>query len=84
MARELKDYQAESKVLWNLMLVAYYKEGNRDAAVSYGEQSLAIAHEYGLEEQLVFTLTDIAKVYFALGREEEASAALRECDGLLQ
>ena len=40
LARELKDHNAESKVLWNLMLVAYYKEENRDAAVGYGSHEM--------------------------------------------
>ena len=40
LARELKDHNAESKVLWNLMLVAYYKEENRDAAVGSGSHEM--------------------------------------------
>ena len=55
LARELEDRPAESKVLWNLMLVGYYKEEDRDAAVNYGEQSLAIAHEHGLEKSNWFS-----------------------------
>ena len=84
LARELDDHQAESKVLWNLMLVEYYEGHHRESAVSYGEQSLAIARKHGLEEQLAYTLNDIAKGYFTLGKGEDAWAAQRESSDLLR
>ena len=84
LARQLNDYQAESKVLWNLMLVSNYKDLDREKAVEYGEQSLAIAHEHGLEDQLIYTLTDIAKAYFTVDRGDDAWAALGECHELLR
>ena len=84
LARELNDHRAESQVLWNLMLLEYYEGQNREQAISYGEQSLAIARHYGLEEQLAYTLNDIARAYFTVGREEQAWAAQRESNDLLR
>lgn len=84
LARELGAHEAESKVLWNLMLVEFYEGQNRVLAVEYGEQSLAIAREHDLEEQIAFTLNDLAKAYFTIDRGEEAWAAIRESDDLLR
>ena len=84
LARELQDHRAESKVLWNLMLVEFYEGENREAAVNYGEQSMAIAQEHGLEEQLAFTLNDLAKAYFTVDRGDEAWAAISESQDLLR
>ena len=84
LARELGGYQAECKVLWNLMLVEFYGGQNRQAAINYGEQSLAIAREFGLEEQLAFTLNDLAKAYFTVDRGDDAWAAISESDDLLR
>ena len=49
LARELGDHAAESKVLWNLMLLEYYEGQDREQAIVYGEQSRAIARQLGLE-----------------------------------
>ena len=68
LARELGDHAAESKALWNLLLLEYYEGQNRDQAIGYGEQSLAIAREHNLEEQLAYTLNDIARAYFVVGK----------------
>ncbi len=84
LARELADHRAEAQVLWNLMLLEYYEGQNREQAISYGEQSLAIARRYGLQEQLAYTLNDIARAYFTVGREEQAWAAQRESNDLLR
>ena len=84
LARELADYAAEAKVLWNLMLLEYYEGQNREQAISYGEQSLAIARENNLEEQMAYTLNDIARAYFVVGKQDQAWAAQRESNNLLR
>ncbi|MCH7737674.1 MAG: AAA family ATPase [Chloroflexi bacterium] len=84
LARELHDHHAESKVLWNLMLVEFYEGKDREAAVDYGEQSLAIAREHGLEEQLALTLNDLAKAYFTVDKGDQAWAAISESDDILR
>ena len=84
LAGELNDHRAEAQVLWNLMLLEYYEGQNREQAITYGEQSLAIARQHGLQEQLAYTLNDIARAYFTVGREEQAWAAQRESNDLLR
>jgi class 3 adenylate cyclase/tetratricopeptide (TPR) repeat protein len=84
LARELGEHAAESKVLWNLMLVEFYEGKDREAAVGYGEASLAIASEHGLEEQLALTLNDLAKAYFTVDKGDLAWAAISESDDILR
>ena len=84
LARELQDHTAESKVLWNLMLVEFYEGKDREAAVNYGEASLSIAREHGLEEQLALTLNDLAKAYFTVDKGDLAWEAISESDDILR
>ena len=84
LARELQDQRAESKVLWNLMLLEYYEGQNREQAITYGEQSVAIARQYGLQEQLAYSLNDIARAYFVVGKQELGWAAQKESADLLR
>jgi class 3 adenylate cyclase/tetratricopeptide (TPR) repeat protein len=84
LAQELNDYAAESKVLWNLMLLEYFEGQDREQAISFGEQSLDIARRHGLQEQLAYTLNDIARAYFTVGKVEQAWAAQKESMDLLR
>jgi len=59
LARERHDRAAESKILWNLSLVATYGEADHKRAIEYGEQSLAIARELNLREQMARSLNDL-------------------------
>jgi tetratricopeptide (TPR) repeat protein len=58
-AREIKDRGAEAHILRNLMLIARWTQDPADAA-RYGEESLAIARERNLREEMAFTLNDLA------------------------
>ena len=78
LARELDDKQAEAKALWNLMLVKTFSGGDPVTAIEYGEQSLALAREFKLREQLAYTLSDISRAYFPAGRKADAWSALEE------
>ncbi len=84
LARELNDHQAEAKVLWNLMLLEYYEGQDREQAIAYGEQSQAIARRLGLQEQLAYTLNDLARAYFTVGKSDLAWAAQKESADLLR
>jgi tetratricopeptide (TPR) repeat protein len=77
LARELGDRQAEAKLLWNLMMLGYMVREDDERAVRYGEQSLALARELGLREMQAFVLNDVQWAYLALGRLDQARAALR-------
>jgi tetratricopeptide (TPR) repeat protein len=77
LARDLGDRQAESKILWNLMLLCQFTGHMRDA-VAYGEQSLMLARELDLREQLAYTLNDIVRAYLGVGQFARAWLALDE------
>ena len=70
-ARELADREAEAKILWNLLLLSCFTNKFSES-VSYSEQSLAIARELDLREQLAFTLSDISRSYTAAGQMKRA------------
>ena len=78
LAKELDDKQAEAKALWNLMLVKTFSGGDPVTAIDYGEQSLALARNHNLREQLAYSLSDISRVYFGSGRTADAWSALEE------
>jgi len=81
LARELNDRPAEAKILWNLLLLNTHK-GDIRGAIAYGEQSLAIAREIGLREQIAFSLHDLANTYLFVGELPRAQVALAESQQL--
>ena len=81
LARELGDRKAESKILWNLMLLNSFT-GQLHPAVDYGEQSLTIVRELGLREQLAYILNDLFRAHLGIGQFERAQAVLNEARAL--
>jgi tetratricopeptide (TPR) repeat protein len=75
------DRPTEAKINWNLMTTELFG-GDTGLAVKYGEQSLALARQFDLREQLPFTLNDLAFAYVFLGQMEPGVAALNEVRGL--
>lgn len=75
LARELSDEQAEAKVLWGLLLVEAWSNGDTRKALEYGERSLEIARRLGLKEQMGYTLTNLVNVYWNLDDTESARNA---------
>ena len=82
LARELGDHRAEAKALWNLMLVDVYTARDPQRAAGFGEESIAIAREHGLKEELAFALNDTARPYFEMGKVQEARVVVEEAAGL--
>jgi class 3 adenylate cyclase/tetratricopeptide (TPR) repeat protein len=78
LARQLGDRVAESKALWNLMILKVYGGGDLREAVDAGERSLAIARELNTREQMAFTLNDLWRPYFAIGGVGASLASLEE------
>jgi class 3 adenylate cyclase/tetratricopeptide (TPR) repeat protein len=78
LARELGDRLAESKALWNLMILNVYGNGDSAEAIDAGERSLAIARELDAREQIAFTLNDLWRPYASLGELRTARARLEE------
>ena len=81
LARELADYAAEAKILWNLMLLKLFT-GELDDAVSHGEESLAIAREHDLRERMAYALHDLIRAYLFSGRPEDGIEAGLEAQAL--
>jgi class 3 adenylate cyclase/tetratricopeptide (TPR) repeat protein len=78
LARELGDRRAESKALWNLMILNVYGGGDLREAVDAGQRSLAIARELNAREQMAFTLNDLWRPYVAIGGLGASRASLEE------
>ncbi|MCQ3973781.1 MAG: hypothetical protein DPW09_10085 [Anaerolineae bacterium] len=78
LARELGNQAAEAKILWNLMLVHRYGEGDPHQVVAYGEKSLAIARELNLPEQIGLALNDLGQAYGSIGQLDRAQKTLAE------
>ncbi|MCC7353201.1 MAG: hypothetical protein IT330_05530 [Anaerolineae bacterium] len=83
LARETGDREAEAKILWNLSLVSQ-STSHIAESIEYGEESLAIARELGLQEQLGFTLNDVGRSYVVYGKADRARAALLEAREIWQ
>ncbi|HMA36983.1 MAG TPA: hypothetical protein VKY74_21185 [Chloroflexia bacterium] len=83
LARALGDRAAESRILWAMMLLyGMTASAPLDQISAYGEESLRIARELGLREQIAQTLNDLSYNYGNAGREQEALAALAESQAL--
>lgn len=84
LARELNDRAAQTKILWNFLLLNAFS-GNGAAALRYGEEALASARELGSPEQLAYILNDIAPYgYTATGQLAQARQALDQARELWQ
>jgi predicted ATPase/DNA-binding SARP family transcriptional activator len=75
LARELNDEGTEAKILWGLLLVEAWSNGDNRKALEYGERSLEIARRLGLKEQMGYTLTNLVNVNWNLDETEAARNA---------
>lgn len=81
LACALNDRAAEAKILWNLM----HNErdlGQFQESVRYGEQSLAIARELNLREQMTYSLHDLSLSYMFINEQDRAQEARLEAMAL--
>lgn len=83
LARALNDRSSEAKILWNLMLLAHFR-GQTAEAIEFGQQSIALARELKLTEQLAYSLNDISRPLMMSGRLAEGIAVLNEAHKLWQ
>lgn len=81
LAHELDDNVSKARVLWILMLINHFT-GKYAEAINYGEQSVTLARELNLREQLAFSLNDISRAYLATHQLERANNALGEARDL--
>lgn len=77
LARSLGDRAAEAKINWNLLLVNRF-QGHFERAIDYGTHSASIAREFGLREQLAYTLNDMYQTLIALRRFKEGESVSDE------
>ncbi len=75
--RTLGDQVAETKTLWNLLLLNNYSGRSADA-INYGEQALALARKLNLRDQLAFALNDLSFAYMFASEFVKAKALLDE------
>ena len=78
LAKELRDFAAEAKAFWNLMLLEFFVGEEPTQGINYGEASLALAREHDLQDQLPYTLHDLARTYTKARQFKSAIAANRE------
>lgn len=83
LARQLGDQAAESKALWTLMLCQIYS-GHSSLAIPNGQQSVILARQLNLPEQLALALNDLHRAYFMIGNLDYSIAALDEARQLLR
>ncbi len=72
LAIDLRDYEAEAKALWSLMLIQSHTDGDLEQGITYGEQGLRIAREQDLREVKAYIQHDLARPYMRVGRMEDA------------
>ena len=81
LARTLGDQEAEAKLLWAFMLLKIYS-GSMPEGIPFGKQSVELARRLGMHEQLAYSLQDLGMASLAVGRLEDADAALMEAASL--
>jgi class 3 adenylate cyclase/predicted ATPase len=75
MARSEDDRATEAKIYWNLLNIYRFSD-NREKALEYGQRSLALARELGIQEQIAYSANDISHAYTDLGRFADANDIL--------
>jgi len=75
LAQQLGDHPSEARILWNNLLIEILA-GEYQKALEFGERSLQIANQYGLEEQTAFARQDMARAQVALERFADARESL--------
>lgn len=85
LARETNNPAAEARIFWNLLLANRFADAGLAQAIDYGEQSIALAEEFDLREQLALSLKDLAIAHMRAGQfdavpdmAEHAIVLLRE------
>jgi len=82
LAHELNDPTTESRVLWTLLLNILYTGGDPQEGVAYGLQSLDLARQHDLREQIAFTQHDLIRMRSAAGDNDSAHLAFTEAASL--
>jgi len=82
LARELGNRAAEARILWALLHV-YGFSNQITRAIECGQQSLVLARELGLREQMAYALNDLGfRCYLMLGDTDHARDVLVQASDL--
>ncbi|MFN2221193.1 MAG: ATP-binding protein, partial [Candidatus Promineifilaceae bacterium] len=84
MARGLGNETVEAKIQWSLMIVNNNLGGRPETSLAHGQRSLALARKHQLDEQLAYTLHDLARPLIMLNHFDEAQANLEEARRLFR
>jgi DNA-binding SARP family transcriptional activator/tetratricopeptide (TPR) repeat protein len=82
LAQELGDRAAEAGALWDMQVAEFYGAGDSNLVLAYGQQSLAIARELGLKEQMGRVLTNLCWPYVAQKRLDLARDVINEAQSI--
>lgn len=78
LAGALGDRATRARVLWGLSLLGAWSGQDYPQALANAQNSLALARELGLKQQMAFTLTSLASLYANLDQMEAALTAILE------
>ncbi|MBA3534059.1 MAG: hypothetical protein H0T73_19230, partial [Ardenticatenales bacterium] len=81
LAQELGDREAETRVLWNLILLYRFLERPKQA-IQYGRRALILARSLNLREPLAFILNDLHFAYAILEGIQKGLEMLEEAEQL--
>ncbi len=83
LANQLNDQVSESKIYWNLTILNTMTHQSSQA-IDYAQRSIAIARELNLEEQLAYSLNDLARALLGNGDFERAKIVSHEAQALFK
>ena len=75
LARQVNDYSSQASILWQSMLIENLAGEDFSKALEFGNQSLQMARQHDLEEQIAYTLQDMGRAYLAVGQFVEGKEA---------
>ena len=83
LASQLDDQASEAKIYWSLAILNVMARDS-SAAIDFAERSIAISRQLNLEDQLAYSLNDLARAYLGQGDFDQAQIAAAEAHILFQ
>jgi predicted ATPase/class 3 adenylate cyclase len=83
LAAKLDDQVAEAKIYWSLTILNVMSR-ETTTAIGYAERSIEISRQLNLEEQLAYSLNDLARAYVGLGDFDQALSVADEAYSLFE
>lgn len=83
LAREIRDPDLESQLLWSELIRAIYY-GSSEEAEAAGEATISLARQHGLRQRLAYALNDLAGSLCLSGCQERGQAYAEEAAALFR